>query len=155
MKNLEWTTEDKTSWPNGPWKFEPDKKQWTDEETGYPCLIHRNPGGALCGYVGVAPSHPTYGKSYDEVDARVHGGLTYAARCQPNATPEHGICHTVEVNEEDNIWWHGFDCAHGGDIMPKTSFLLDLKLDAGDEYRDIAYVTNACKSLARQLKAME
>ena len=32
---------DKTDWPDGPWKLEPDKMLWIDEDTGYECLIKR------------------------------------------------------------------------------------------------------------------
>ncbi len=33
MKTKEWTTEDKSAWPRGPWDIEPDKIQWIDEAT--------------------------------------------------------------------------------------------------------------------------
>lgn len=59
---------DKSAWGPGPWQDEPDRIEWRDEATGLPCLIVRNPGGALCGYAAVAPGHPLHGKSYgDEV----------------------------------------------------------------------------------------
>src|SRR4051794_33398699 len=65
----EWRTVEKGTWPRGPWTEEPDKKQWRDAETGFACLVVRNPGGALCGYVGVEPSHPLYGVDYStEID---------------------------------------------------------------------------------------
>ena len=66
METLEYRTVDKSSWGLGPWMNEPDKKQWQDAETGYPCLIVRNNGGALCGYVGVPESHPLYGVEYNQ-----------------------------------------------------------------------------------------
>lgn len=65
----------------GPWNNEPDKAQWVDDATGLDCLIVRNHGGALCGYVGVPEGHPAYGKDYDTVDVLVHGGLTFASLC--------------------------------------------------------------------------
>jgi hypothetical protein len=39
METIEYRTQDKTQWGNGDWQNEPDKKQWQDTETGYPCLI--------------------------------------------------------------------------------------------------------------------
>lgn len=66
MQRIEYHTADKSTWGEGPWQDEPDKVQWQDEETGYPCLIVRNPHmGFLCGYVGVPPGHPAHGLSYD------------------------------------------------------------------------------------------
>ena len=152
MKTLEWTTVDKRAWGEGPWQNEPDKRQWQDEETGLPCLINRGPSGALCGYVGVLPTHIAYGRDYYEVDVNVHGGLTFADRCQPNATEESGICHIVESGEPDNVWWLGFDCSHGGDVMP--AYKKDMKI-RNWHYRDITYVTSECKSLAKQLSEMD
>lgn len=48
MDTREYRTIDKS---DGEWKDEPDKIQWQDEATGFPCLIVRGPSGALCGYV--------------------------------------------------------------------------------------------------------
>lgn len=65
MKTREWRWDKiKPSWGPGPWEEEPDKRQWTDPATGLPCLIVRNRLGGLCGYVGVPPSHPWYGRDY-------------------------------------------------------------------------------------------
>jgi hypothetical protein len=40
----------------------------------------------------------------------VHGGLTYADRCQG------AICHVPQPGESDDVWWLGFDCNHSGDL---------------------------------------
>lgn len=78
----EYQSIDKSDWGNGPWLGEPDKKQWTDEATGYPCMaVRATVTGSLCGYVGVPESHPAFRKHYNDVDVNVHGGLTYADRC--------------------------------------------------------------------------
>ena len=148
MIEREWRFTDKSKWGDGPWQQEPDKKQWTDAATGFPCLIVRGPHGALCGYVGVTLSHPFFGKSYNDVDVEVHGGLTFADRCQPNR--EHGICHIVEQGENENVWWFGFDCAHSGDVSPWL--LLKGLRNFGETYHDVAYVTRAITRLAKQLK---
>ena len=67
MRNyIEYRFTDKSGWEQGAWQDEPDKVQWIDEETGLDCLIVRNPGGALCGYVGVAEGHSLFEVSYSE-----------------------------------------------------------------------------------------
>src|SRR5690606_18441494 len=71
-----------STWGDGPWQDEPDKKQWQDEATGLPCLAVRDPGGHWCGYVGVAPDHPWHGKDYDSCGMlEAHGGITFASGC--------------------------------------------------------------------------
>ena len=49
------------------WLNEPDKANWIDEATGLDCMIHRGQSGALCGYVGVPESHPSFEKDYHDV----------------------------------------------------------------------------------------
>jgi len=143
MKTIEENLIDKSTWPDGPWKSEPDKRQWLDEETGFACLINRHPSsGHLCGYVGVPHNHPWFGR--DDVDADVHGGLNYANKCAGH------ICHVVEPGEDDNIWWLGFDCAHSGDLssLSRRGFGF-----YGDVYRTFEYVADECRSLAQQAEA--
>jgi hypothetical protein len=155
MKTLEYRTDDKSTWDRGEWDDEPDKMQWQDEETGYPCLIHRNTMGALCGYVGVSPGHPGYEKEYDYTDVAVHGCLTYAAFCEDVRCEERGVCHVVEEGEEEKVWWLGFDCNHYTDFAPgKTKFPGIGQID-GEVYKNIAYVKGEIRSLARQLKEVE
>lgn len=36
METLEYRTKDKSTWGDGPWQQEPDKKQWQDAATGLP-----------------------------------------------------------------------------------------------------------------------
>jgi len=55
-----------------------------------------------CGYVRVPPNHAWHGRNYDEIDADVHGGLTFA-QIEP--------C----THEDGTGYWIGFDCAHLGD----------------------------------------
>jgi hypothetical protein len=152
--------EKKERWSRGQWDSEPDKKQWRDEETGYPCLFKRNPVGCLCGYVGVSEGHPFFAKSYNEIyellgdeDAIVvHGGLTYTDFCQ-EGEEAHSICHVVEPGEDDRVWWLGFDCAHCGDLMPGTAGLVGTI--PGDTYKNVEYVETEVRRLARQLKEVE
>lgn len=139
----------KAELPPGVWQDEPDKEQWIDKETGLPCLLVRSFSGALCGYVGVSRNHPAYKKDWDDVEVEVHGGLTFAAKCDPS--PNARICHVVEDGEDDKVWWLGFDCAHAFDISPNH-----LKLFGGplglQTYKDVDFVKNECASLAKQLK---
>ncbi|MES2729973.1 MAG: hypothetical protein V4621_07785 [Pseudomonadota bacterium] len=178
MKTIQYTTIDKSTWGPGPWQTEPDKIQYQDEATGFPCLVTRTDMGNLCGYVGVPESHPLFGKSDNNArDVCVHGGVTFADSCQPHATEESGVCHLPEPGESDNVWWFGFDCAHAGDFLPGmgalmksispknpnpepgytfgtgTTYYRDLL--GGDKYRDLAYVKENIAHLALQLKAAE
>lgn len=154
MERREYRTVDKSTWPRGPWDNEPDKVQWQDEATGFPCLIVRNEVGALCGYVGISTQHPLYGKDYDDAGLSIHGGLTFAASCD-HSDEATGICHVPAAGEPDNIWWFGFDCAHAFDRMPGIE-AIEAKLGEtairGCIYRDLAYVTAECQSLSKQLK---
>jgi len=147
METIEYRTMDKSGWGPGPWMNEPDKKQWNDHATGLPCLIVRNALGALCGYVGVSKSHPDFECDYNDVDVRVHGGLTFANHCRPG--PEDAsICHIVADGEDDNVWWLGFDCAHCDDEVPGHTWMR-----WGGLYRDFDYVSREVTRLALQLKA--
>lgn len=146
MEEREWSFVDKSKWPQrGEWDAEPDKKQWSDPDTGLPCLIVRGPSGALCGYVGLPSEHRFHGMDYDHVggDIDVHGGLTFAGSCQE---AEDGICHVPSPGEPDNVWWLGFDCAHLWDLTPAYG-----RDCTGDTYRAIPYVMRECRKLAKQL----
>jgi len=150
METKEWTFPeemDRSDWPPGPWDNEPDKKQWQDRETGLPCLIVRNSWGALCGYVGVPKSHPDHGKDWEAINVSVHGGVTFTGSCRPSTRgdPEYAICHTVPKDEDDNVWWIGFDCSHYGDAYPNP------RIKTGGTYRDIECVEGNCARLAIQL----
>lgn len=158
METKEYTAVDKSTWADGPWQHEVDKKQWMDEATGYPCLIVRGHSGALCGYVGVPEGHQDYEKKYDDVPAEVHGGLTFASHCQ-DGPEDHSICHIPAPGEPDNVWWLGFDCAHLGDISPAFDRMrrnIGLPdhgpLSYDETYKDMDYVEAEVRSLAQQLK---
>jgi hypothetical protein len=159
IDTLQYRTMEKSAWGDGPWQDEPDKVQWSDETTGYACLIVRNWSGALCGYVGVQKGHPLYERSWSDCQdfVKVHGGLTYSNHCQESQdgsrVEESGICH--KTHGDDKTWWLGFDTCHAWDVVPgyPSEPLLG---DWGTwVYRDIAYVRGEVASLARQLKEME
>lgn len=145
---------DKKEWGEGPWQREPDKAQWTDSATGFPCLLVRNWSGALCGYVGVDKYHACYGIDYNDVDAEVHGGLTFAGFYKDK------IYHEVEEGEDAKVWWLGFDCAHWMDFMPALR-AKERKMWPGtlfpenSTYKDLQYVIMETTNLAKQLAGKE
>jgi hypothetical protein len=157
---------DKSQWGDGPWLTEPDRLEW--EHAGLPCLAVRGPefSGHWCGYVAVPPGHPLHGKHYDTPDVNVHGGLTYADKC------DGAVCHVPKPGEPDDVWWFGFDCAHGGDLSPamharylhvgypfpsepydhaKAVAAADWTIDV---YRTLDYVQAEANRLADQLAAL-
>jgi hypothetical protein len=160
MKTYTTIDRDSLDWPAGPWDGEPDKVQWADEATRLPCLAVRNEVlGHWCGYVGVPPDHPLYGKDYSDGDARdleAHGGITFAASCQSGDDESRGICHVPDSGEEDHVWWFGFDCAHAGDWSPTNEKHSRKRggvfSQSGYEtYKTLAYVQKECETLAEQL----
>ena len=149
--------EDK-SYPSGAWDNEPDKAVWIDEASDLDCMIHRNPMGALCGYVGVGPDHPWHGKDYmaEGIAPDVHGGLTYANECEDGDDPALGICHVAQPGRPDPVWWFGFDCGHSGDEIPgMAASYAKIGLTPSylehEVYRDFAYVKSEVTNLARQI----
>lgn len=160
METKSWITIDKSEWGEGPWQDEPDKMQWTDEETGLACLVKRNALGALCGYVGIPEGHPWYRMDYGDIPAHAHGGLTYAGHCQEGDDEAQTICHIPGPGEPDNVWWAGFDCSHAYDLCPKTEALLRetrFRRDGGTEdiYRHLAYVQGQRQQLAAQIEVAQ
>ena len=154
MEHRTWTTEDKAAWGPGPWQDEPDKEQFPDAVTGLPCLVKRDPFGSLCGYVGVSEDHPWFGKGYGDVDADVHGGLTFADICQ-EGDEAHAICHIPGPGEPDRVWWLGFDCGHAWDISPAMEARDGERGRAPirmphSSYKTVAYVKAECARLAAQ-----
>lgn len=142
--------------PDGPWHDEPDHVDF--EHDGVPCILHRGPAGAWCGYVAVPPAHPWHGKDYssiyDESSPDVHGGITYARPCQGD------VCHVAKPGEPDDVWWLGFDCNHHGDMdLQKvcenngSGYRFDGYFHLA--YRDLAYARRETKKLAAQAKAVQ
>lgn len=151
---------DKTAWGDGPWTNEPDRVEW--RQYGFACLALRHPRqGNWCGYVAVPPGHPWHGRYDDMLDeevrpAEIHGTLTFAAGCMEDGRPHRErICHVPRPGESDDVWWLGFDCGHGCDYQPALVAHLrsiNARCESMDEYeiyRDIKYVKQNCKNLAR------
>ena len=147
------TTIDKSAWERGPWDDECDRDSWNDEATGLPCIIKRHPhSGHWCGYVGVPAGHPWNGKGYDDCGPDVHGGLTYAEKC--DGDPVGGVCHVAAAGEDDAVWWLGFDCAHAWDysgMARDAAWRRRFPREPEEVYRDEACIRAEVASLARQV----
>ena len=117
---------------------------------GHEWTVTHNGMGYRCGYVKVEPGHPWHGKEMEDVDASVHGGITFAEADTP-----------CEKDGPDNGWWVGFDCAHAGDARdPEIAKLTEagiagIEIDdrfpiSGDRVRCQRYVERECLILATQ-----
>jgi len=140
--------------PSEPWDYEPDKETFIYRSM--PCVILRNAMGCLCGYVGITKQHPWYKMDYNELvvaETNVHGGLTYADEVVYGADNkfQKWVIENIGIHvsfQNKDMWWFGFDCAHGFDVCPK--YPRELRLSDAT-YKDITYVRNECKSLVDQL----
>lgn len=110
------------------------------------CIITKSQGKPMhrCGYVGVKQSSPLAGLMYDDVDAVVHGGLTYSS--------DGTRSNTYPI--ESNLYWFGFDCGHYGDI-PIDPSLRFFQYEEFAAVRTEGYVIEQCESLADQLVQQE
>jgi hypothetical protein len=138
---------DKASWPRGPWDDEPDRIEWHDPNTGLPCLMLRSwTLGHWCGYVGLPPGHPWHGRDPELLSVAAHGGLTSVGPCHDDDRPKREqVCHEPQPGEPDDVWWLGFDCAHGYDDVPN---LWGREVLEWKTYRDVDYVIERCTRLA-------
>lgn len=66
---------------------------------GYPYVVMITAQCFRVGYVGIPKDHKYYGKTYDELHIDCHGGLTYSN-------------NALSWQEDKDVWWVGFDCAH-------------------------------------------
>ena len=123
-----------------PWEYEPDLYEWTYR--GVECIARRNMShGAWCGYVDIPREmwmrfnrnrFDTMIESIEQL-INVHGGVTYD-----------------EYVIDKNARRVGFDCAHGGDLMPKMRYT-EPHQDEPDTYRDLAFVIAECESMVDQI----
>lgn len=149
-------------WGPGEWVDELDFFDF--EYEGFRCMGRRSAvwdgergdmlfGGFWCGYVVLPPSHPWENKFPHELDCDVHGGITF-------------------FEMELVGWIVGFDCAHSEDYCPslemfrkKSPQIDSWKIELFKKfpnlessrllrkiYRNIEFVKNECKSLAKQAK---
>ncbi len=132
------------------WEQEPDELEWIDSETFLVCRIVRNTDfKTLCGYVAVSLRDKLSREQFDQL--KVHGGVTWE-----------------EFSDANQVCLFGFHCAHAFDIVPlnyeliKTygsdrviQKLMGKAIEEVATYKNIFYVINECKNLARQLKKFE
>jgi hypothetical protein len=114
------------------WEKEMNEGTFKHPRNGMTCRIWRNDTcGFLCGYLTLPEDHPwTQAESYNDIDAEVHGGLTF---------------------KKDNII--GFDCGHYGDIMPRLIAMSSFPALNDATYRNWEYVERELHSLGDQAQA--
>lgn len=111
------------------------------EHAGYQFITVHNGYGFRCGYVRVPLGHPWHGKDYNDIEADVHGGLTFSEADTP-----------CNERGDDDAYWVGFDCAHYGDAQDLT-LLPDTKSHfgiPGGSVKTQAFVDNECRKLCEQ-----
>lgn len=139
-----------------PWETEPDFLEFVDESTGYRCFIQRHPElKHLCGYVELPEKHKLYGETNVDneflLNLDIHGGVTYAKDKRFK-----DIYRAVPLFIDEYVpYVVGFDCGHAGDYSPYSWSTGISKALSYETYKDIDYVTNECKNLAKQLKELE
>lgn len=143
---------DKTTWSEGPWKYEYDAAHWIDEETSYVCSMRRNIYGTWSGYVGVDEDHPLFrvantGEEYKYID--VHGGVLSA---------EFGLENDTLFTPPKRLWWISFSTISANDLIPETNQEPTEKapkhkkrLSKDITYKDFEYVKEQVTSLCHQL----
>lgn len=133
----------------------------TFTHSGLECMVVRTRMGHYCGYVGVPPSHPWFGKGYNE-KVKVPPSVFSRETCADNvgvinllcasdvsqdamdivlAVDVHGGLTFSAKDKTREIWWFGFDCAHAGDGRSPSD----------DGWKDADFVAENCRSLADQL----
>lgn len=126
----------------------PDLVLEEGEFLGFQYTITHNGNGYRCGYVRVPIGHPWHSKEYNDVDADVHGGLTFFEADMP--------CNKVG---DDTDWWVGFDCAHAGDALDlslmschkeKSIYSVYQSMASDGEVRTTEYVRQQCINLCDQ-----
>lgn len=133
--------QDRSLWRPGPWDREPDIEEWMIYPSQLKGMVRRSSSmGALCGYVGVPRSHALHSYGYDDdlLDGiTTHGGLTFAG----------------SMDDHDDFWYFGFDCAHHMDFQPGIPEAFSALNDRDSVYRDWNYVRAGVVDLAQQLVA--
>lgn len=156
---MSYLSEDRSTWPAGPWSDEADERRWVDEATGLECWVRRGPMGAWCGYVGVTPDSPLRGLSYYtssyDIEEVLSGKAAASAPLQAkvNGIEVHGGL-TYSGNWSGQSHWFGFDCSHYGDLSPRLLHFDSwegVRLNPRDTYRTQGFVEGECVKLAAQL----
>lgn len=109
------------------------------EHAGYQFTVVHNGLGHRCGYVRVPKGHPWHRKDYDDVQADVHGGLTFS---EPDVPCDHGGPY--------DAYWLGFDCAHLDDAADPALPGSERMGFSRGVVRTQEYVEGQCRSLCEQ-----
>lgn len=134
----------KEKWGDGPWIKEPDLILFFYKDVI--CRLERSSLGSWCGYVLLPENHPWGKEDYENINAEVHGGITYREL-------------------EESGWWIGFDCAHAMDITPAIQELYEESKNNilkkfpslqsspvfNQTYKDVEFVKKECESLVDQM----
>lgn len=105
------------------------------EHVGFAWITKHNGIGYRCGYIAVGKDHPWYRQDFDQINAVVHGGLTWS------------------MNEGD-VYWIGFDCAHCDDAQdPSLPCDSPFASRTYGVIRTTAYVEEECRRLCEQARA--
>lgn len=82
-------------------------------------MMMHNEVGWGNGYVLLPTNHPFYGIDYDDINVRVHGGLTYGQKFDSSNffNQIKGLKYFGDLTEEnckkfEGYWMIGFDTAH-------------------------------------------
>jgi hypothetical protein len=143
---------DKSAWIDGEWQQEPDRIEWVF--LGFPCLIVRQGGGWLCGYVGIPPTHPYYGKDLEDKELKeiyTDKKINFSEASQQIDDPR-AVNHQL-LPTDKNYWWIGFDCCHYDDVFPRIIQFYNFSSDTS--YKNIEYVKTQVEFLARQLNQLQ
>lgn len=109
----EYFSKPRREWGDGPWQTEPDVVRYA--RWGSRRLAVRHPNGFWCGYVGLRPEERGYGERVELGDPVGGVEVTFVGRIQAPAEPL-GL-----TEAERELWWWGFDCAHGFSVQPAGS----------------------------------
>lgn len=74
------------------------------QHAGFTFCVLIMPMGHRCGYVLIPSGHPWHDKSIYDIDAEVHGGLTFGEHIDET--------HVNAARWPAHGYWIGFDCAH-------------------------------------------
>lgn len=134
--------------------------QLLKKDKGYPCVVSFQPLAFRTGYVRLPKISKYYGKDYNDIPIRCHGGLTY------------GRSYLFGQDDEET-WWIGFDCGHYGDgydvEQAKEYYQNDEEVsnqldkmgtihsvtNAWFSFRTLDYVESECMSIVDQIIELE
>lgn len=152
----------------GPWATEPDKVAWTDQETGYLCIVVREYSGEFGSYVSVPGEHPLSGFTADALPSAIGEGLhrpvTYSRGCDRTAPERRSICHVDHhgrytrrahrglPRHDERAWWLGMTFDGPRDLCPNSNYTPPLAEERGRTYRDVSFAVKQATLLARRLR---